>query len=92
MESFLKALEKLLLREINNMAKSVILKGIVKSQPQQDDNGLSCGFFLGNLPCKVYSPSLASSVLKYISKGMTLRVCGRLSDLFFIAEHIEIRR
>lgn len=74
------------------MTKSVILKGIVKTQPQQDDNNLSCGFFLGNLPCKVYSASLASSVLKHINKGMTLRVCGRLSDLFFIAEHIEIHR
>ena len=78
------------------MTKNVIFKGTVQTQPQQDDNNVSCGFFLGNdrnnLPCKVYNPSLADSVLKYINKGMTLRVMGRLSDLFLIAEHIEIRR
>ena len=78
------------------MTKNVIFKGTVQTQPQQDDNSVSCGFFLGNgknnLPCKVYNPSLAVSVLKYINKGMTLRIMGRLSDLFLIAEHIEIRR
>ena len=70
----------------------VIMKGIVQTSPTEDGN--SCGFFFGdgknNLPIKVYSPTLAESVMKYITKGMTLRLACRMSEMFLIAEHIEI--
>ena len=72
------------------MAKTVIMNGTVKTMPMMD--GKNCGFFLGNMPIKVYSPTLVDSVMKYIKKGMKVRMACRLSDIFCIAEHIEIHR
>jgi len=76
------------------MTRTIIMKGIVQTTPIEEEK--DCGFFFGsgsnNLPVKVYSPSLVKSVMSYIHKGMTLRIAGKISDLFFIAEHIEIHR
>ena len=72
----------------------VIMKGIVQTAPNEDGN--SCGFFFGdgknNLPVKVYSPTMVETVMKYIRKGMTLRLACRMSEFYLIAEHIEIHR
>ena len=70
------------------MTRQIILKGTVKTMPTMDGN--NCGFFVGSMPIKVYSPTLVESVMKYIRKGMTVRMACRLSDIFCIAEHIEI--
>ena len=76
------------------MTRTIIMNGIVQTTPIEEEK--DCGFFFGNgsnnLPVKVYSPSLVRSVMSYIRKGMTLRIAGKISDLFVIAEHIEIHR
>ena len=72
------------------MTKSIVCKGIVKTQPTQESES-SCGFFLGGIPVKVYQPCLTDSVMDNIRMGMRVRIFGRLSQFCFVAEKIEIQ-